>query len=337
MRKYTGLCVITAIILIAIPLLAVGGEKKQPPPKPVQSTSPKDEDHPLKTDGDNFKVLLSASGEVITLNEAEYVFGAVAAEMPAEYDIQALKAQAVACYTYAYTKRLNERASPSPELKGADISDSPQTHQGYIDNAAAKEKWGDKYEDYHAKLTQAVSDVLGQIIVCNGKPILAAYHCISAGQTESAKELWGEDIPYLASVKSPGDLLSPEFKTTAEFSKDEFKEKAQTLEGVEITGEDASEWAEITETSQADTVLNVKIGSGNASGLAVRDAFNLRSPCFTLKYKDGKFIFTVSGYGHGVGMSQYGADYMARQGSTYVEILKHYYTGAEIILKNEIK
>lgn len=272
MQKYVGMCFITAIILMLLPLLAVGGGEKSAEPQ-QEMTTEHNETIPPKDEGGVFKVLISSTGEVVSLGEAEYIFGAVAAEMPAEYDIQALKAQAVACYTYACTKRLNERASPTPELKGADISDSPQTHQGYIDSEAAKEKWGDKYDEYSAKITEAVNDVLGQIIVFDGKPILAAYHCISSGQTESAQELWGEEIPYLQSVKSPGDMLSPEFKTTVEFSKEEFKEAAEKLDCAELDEGAPSEWAEITQTSPAGTVLKVKIGSGSASGLEVRGGF----------------------------------------------------------------
>lgn len=335
MRKYVGMCIITAVILAVLPLLSIRGGQKTPQTQ-GDTTVPQENQGQAKEGAQDFKVLLTSTSEVVTLGEAEYICGAVAAEMPAEYDVQAIKAQAVACYTYAYTKRENERSAPSSELKGADISDSPETHQGYIDDAAAREKWGDKYEEYHKKIAGAVNEVLGQVIVYEGKPILAAYHCISSGQTEDAKELWNEEIPYLKSVKSPGDVLSPEFKTVVTFTKEEFAEAVKKLDGITLPDE-TDEWVGEAETSGAGTVLHIKIGSGNPTGLAVRDAFNLRSPCFTVSYKEGKFTFTVSGYGHGVGMSQYGADYMARQGNTYVEILKHYYTGVDIVFRGELK
>lgn len=234
----------------------------------------------------------------------------------------------------------NGRASvrqPSDDLKGADISDSPDTHQGYIDDEKMKKKWGEHYEEYKKKVGDAVNEVLGQVIVCGGKPILAAYHCISSGVTEDAKSLWGEEIPYLKSVKSPGDMLSPEFKTVVKVTKAEFAEAVKGLKDITLDEDTPEKWIGDISATAGGTVASIQIGSEVFTGLAVRDAFHLRSPCFTVAYGEGTFTFTVKGYGHGVGMSQYGADYMARQGNTYVEILKHYYTGVDIVLKNEIE
>lgn len=337
MRRYVGMCVFTAIVMVLLPLLALGGQKGKDEVTPPEKEVTQENNGAAQTGYQDFKVLLKETGEVVTLGEAEYICGVIAAEMPVQYDVQAIKAQAVACYTYAFTKRQNERATPSADMKGADISDSPDTHQGYINDAKAKEKWGSHYEEYKKKVADAVNEVLGQVIVYDGKPILAAYHCISSGVTEDAKILWGEEISYLKSVKSPGDMLSPEFKTVVKVTKDEFTAAVKGLKGIELNPDDPSKWVGDAQTTNAGTVSSIKIGSGSASGLAVRDAFHLRSPCFTVAYKEGTFTFTVKGYGHGVGMSQYGADYMARQGSTYVEILKHYYTGVDIVLKNEIK
>ena len=338
LRRYAGMCVFTAIVMVLLPLMALGGPKEPDNSVDPQNTQVTQEnDNTLQTGYQDFKVLLQETGEVITLGEAEYICGVIAAEMPVQYDVQAIKAQAVACYTYAFTKRQNERAAPTADLKGADISDSPDTHQGYINDEKAKEKWGENYEEYKKKVADAVNEVLGQVIVYGGKPILAAYHCISSGMTEDAKTLWGEEIPYLKSVKSPGDMLSPEYKTVVKVTKEEFAEAVKGLKDIELDADDPAKWVGEISTTDAGTVASIKIGSGSAAGLAVRDAFHLRSPCFTVAYKEGTFTFTVKGYGHGVGMSQYGADYMARQGNTYVEILKHYYTGADIVLKNEIK
>lgn len=337
MKKYIFIAALMSFLLLVIPLTSI---KKDVPPAvenaPAVPQSAKSEEKTDYGGYSDFKVLLSESGEVVTMSEAEYIYGVIAAEMPPVYEVNALKAQAVACYTYAYSKRAAERKKPTPELKGADISDSPDTHQGYITDGKAREKWGENYEAYMARITGAVDDVIGQVIIYDGKPILAAYHCISSGKTEDAKVLWGEDIPYLKSVSSPGDMLSPEYKTQVSFSKAEFKETVKKIDGLELQ-DDSTQWVGKPETSEAGTVISVPIGSTRQSGAKIRELFKLRSANFDIVYKDSTFTFTVYGYGHNAGLSQYGADYMARQGNTYVDILKHYYSGAEIVLKNELK
>ena len=278
---------------------------------------------------------MKKSGKVITLKESEYICGVIAAEMPVQYDVEAIKAQAVACYTYAFTKRQNERMNPDISLKGADITDSPETHQGYIGPEQSKEKWGVHYDENRKKVEEAVKDVLGQLIIYDGKPILAAYHCISSGMTESAEIIWNEKIPYLKSVKSVGDMISPEYKTIVSIPEKEFSKIIHEETEIKL-GDDPNKCIGDVKITEAGTVLEMKVGSEILSGLTIRKLFNLRSPCFTVKYENETFDFTVKGYGHGVGMSQYGADYMARQGKDYVDILKHYYSGIDIVLKQDI-
>ena len=201
-------------------------------------------------------------------------------------------------------------------------------HLGYLDAAARKEKWGDKYETYEKKIEEAVKDVFGKVITYGGETITAAFHAISCGQTFSAEEVWGKDVPYLKSVTSAGDKLSPDYSSALTLTEDEFK-KAFAGSGAELGG-DCKKWVgEIKKTDSGYISLAV-IGKKEFTGAQVREILGLRSACFEIKCSDGKFKITVRGYGHGVGMSQYGADYMARQGSDWQEIIKHYYTGAEI-------
>lgn len=278
--------------------------------------------------GGYISVMSSSTGDIETVKMREYVIGSVAAEMSALYHTEALKAQAVASYTYA--KKVGEQNEKYKEssLGEADITDSPETHQGYINEKQRKEKWGDKFEEYEAKIEAAVDEIFGQYLTYNGDTALAVYHANSAGRTQSAETLWGTEIPYLISVESPGDKLSPSYASTQKFKKSEFKKLAKNCD-INLEG-DAEEW--VSELTKADSgyVMSVRLGSTEVSASKFRQEFALKSCCFDIEYADGEFTVTCYGYGHGAGMSQYGADYMARQGSSWREILEHYYPGTEI-------
>lgn len=278
--------------------------------------------------GNVVKVKSAASGNVISTTELEYVAGCVAAEIPATYHEEAIKAQAVAAYTNL--KRLQK--NPDAALGGADITDNPATHQGYYDEATQREKWGDKYDDYHKKIEAAVTEVFGKTVVYENEPITAAYSAICPGRSESAKNIWGGNVPYLQSVVSTGDKLSPDYTVETAFSQEQFKEKAAADTEI-ILGDDPAAWIGEIKYSENNTgtVLTIIVGGKSLTGMEARSLFGLRSPSFNINFSDGSFIFKNVGYGHGVGMSQYGADYMARQGSTYKEILEHYYTGAKVV------
>ncbi len=309
--------ILTAVLLIC-PLAATGGANA-----PESSTGEAAKTN-SRDDGDSILVLSSSTKKINEIDMFEYVVGAVAAEMPPTYHSQALRAQAAVCYTYAKKKR----SSPDPSLGGADITDDSAVHQGYLDAAARKEKWGDKYETYEKKIEEAVTDVFGKTITYNGETITAAFHAISCGQTFSAQEVWGKEVPYLKSVTSAGDKLSPDYSSTLTLTADEFK-KAFAGSGAELDG-DAENWVGETKKTDSGYVSCAVIGGKEFTGAQVRERLGLRSACFGIKYTDDGVRITVHGYGHGVGMSQYGADYMARQGSDWQEIIKHYYTGVAI-------
>lgn len=254
--------------------------------------------------------------EIKELSAEEYVCGVVAAEMPALYEEEALKAQAVAAYTYAARKRA---AAQNAEY---DITDDNTTDQSFIDEAEQREKWGEDYEKYSKKILSAVKAVVGQTVKYDGEPCLTVYHAISAGKTESAVNVWGSDYPYLQSVESVGDMLSSDYKSEAVFTADNL---CELLSG-EITPEgDPSGWVSETKRTSVGTVISVTLCNTEISGGKLREKLSLRSSNFDVEYKDDGFHFTVRGYGHGVGLSQYGANCMAQQGSTYREILLWYY------------
>lgn len=294
-----------------------------------------DEEGDLSATGDyshnssQIKVLLTEENKTVTVSMNEYLIGALASEMTPLYHTEALKAQAAICRTYAEKMIEQQKENPSSELKGADITDDSSKHQGYITMDERKKKFGEQFETYEKKLSDAVKEAGGYIVTYNGELITAAFHAISSGQTESSKNLWGSDLPYLQPVQSAGDRLSPDYASSVSLTDSQFKEKAANLKGAALSG-DSDKWIEKSTVSDSGTVLSITIGGKEFTGLEVREAMGLRSPCFTVKHENGSFVFSVTGYGHGAGMSQYGADYMARQGSSWQEIIKHYYKGVQI-------
>lgn len=279
-----------------------------------------------------FRLYDGESAAVFEVPERDFLIGTLAAEMPVSYHQEALKAQAVAAYTYYSYQRQAAREQPNENVMGADFSAAPWGSPIYYSADQLKEKWGDAFDSTYEKYAQAVDAVLGKRICYEGQLIMAVYHALSSGTTESAEVMWGSACPYLVSVPSPGDRLSPSYESTASFSPDEFSSALKTVNSELIFEGDPSEWiSEAPGLSEAGTVLTLSISGHILTGNQIRDALGLRSACFDIVYADGAFMFTVRGYGHGVGLSQYGADYMARQGAGYEEILKAFYSGVEIL------
>lgn len=268
-----------------------------------------------------FKVLMN-DGNIKEIPKKDYIFGVVASEIPAEYESETIKAQAVAAYTFAlYKKGLNAGEK-------YDITANPEIDQCYTEKSEIIKNWGEKSAEYEKKITDAINSVENIYISFEKKPIFAAYHAISSGKTESCENIWGTPLPYLVSKDSIGDLLSQNYISTVSFSTEEFKnlltDKCKFESGSIINN---------IKRSEIGTVINITVGDTEISGNDLRQALNLRSANFDVTV--GETVdFTVRGYGHGVGMSQNGANYMAQQGMHYDEILLWYYSECEL-LKNE--
>ncbi len=306
------------ITSVLFPLFSMRDTVKSPSP-PSSQQSPTDD----KTENEEtLRVLFTEDNAIKTVTVTEYVTGVVLAEMPAEYEPEALKAQAVVAYTYALYK------ADLRKKEDYDVTDSHQSDQAFLTETEAKERFGNSYQKYLDKVSAAVGEVKGIKITYDGKPILASCHSISSGKTESAEVIWGGKYPYLKPVESVGDLLSPDYLSKASFSADELKTALESLD-LDLDS-DASKWLGKITRSDSGTVLTVNIGKKDIKGSALRSALKLRSSNFDVEYSDKKFNFTVRGYGHGVGMSQYGAQFMALQGSDFEEILNWYYTDCKI-------
>lgn len=279
---------------------------------------------------DILKVLDFTSGQVMELTMREYVIGAVLAEMPATYRSEALQAQAVAARTYAVRQREKQRLFPEPELMGADISNDSSKYQAYFTPEQAKKFYGSGYDPYLKKAEEAVDSTDRMIMVYDGEPIVAAFHSLSGGRTESAEIVWGSAVDYLVPVGSDQDENAPSYLEERIFSADELRkilDKAVPQADLSVP---ESKWISISETSASGTVTKMTVGGEEISGTDFRKFLSLRSANFTVEYSKGNFSITTRGYGHGVGLSQYGANAMAETGSTFEEILTHYYTGATL-------
>ena len=304
----------TVIILCALLLLPLA--KLKATDNTIAVISPT---APSKTD--TFRIYNTKTQEIKEIPVNEYLFGVVAAEMPLLYNEEALKAQAVAAYTFALYRK-NENSD-----KEYDLTDNHLTDQSYITKEEAVARWGENANTYSDKINKILNEVKDYVVTYNDKPILAVYHAISYGKTEDAKNIWGEEYPYLKSVASYGDKLCDGYITTVSLPKENFKELLKDKI-------DFSKHSEITlsdrECTNAGTVKTIKICNTEFKGSEIREFFSLRSSNFTIEYKDESFNFTIYGYGHSVGLSQTGAEYMANQGSNFKEILTHYYQGCKI-------
>ncbi len=279
-----------------------------------------------------FRIFDRTTKKVLTVDAAEYIRGAVAAEMPATFHQQALNAQAVAAHTWALYSAQRQAENPDPDLKGADFSADPERLEGYITKERFFERYGSSAELFWPKICTAADYALTRIVAYNGEPALTAYHSTSTGNTEASENVWAVALPYLVPVESDGDLLAPDYKVTETYDKKTMKLLLEQAFPYVALNDDAPEkWIIPLETSESGYVTLAKVGDLEVHGQAVRNALSLRSGCFTVSYQGGTFSIETHGYGHGVGMSQYGADFMARQGSTCEEILLHYYPNTEII------
>lgn len=276
---------------------------------------------------ENIRLLISSTGEVVEMKTEEYLKGVLIGEMPATYEMEALKAQAIVARTYtAYKLKYASSAHDN-----SDMCDDINHCQAYKTKEYAFESWDDSEENEKwKKISDAVESTKGEIITYNGELINAFFHAHSGGKTENVKFIWGrQEIPYLKTVDSP-EIDS--FEDSKVYSKEEFinilKSKYSDFEiGKEYN-------VEINAYTESGRIDYITIGNTKIMGTEVRTLFNLRSTNFEIEIGENEVKFKTKGYGHGVGMSQQGANQMALNGSTYEEIIKHYYTGVEIFNVN---
>lgn len=258
----------------------------------------------------------------------EYLLGVVSAEMPANFEQEALNAQALVARTYTiYSIKRNKN-----KHEGADICDSSTCCQAWISKEDRLARWNeDVREEYWNKIVKAVNTTKGKVITYNGEVIDAFFHSNSGGITEIPVNVWGgTNFPYLQSVQTSGEEGYSQYSSEVTLTQEELINKIRAKHSdfnIDISQQDS---VKILEYTEAGRVKNIQIGNLKLSGVEVRSLLGLKSTNFKIEINNGKVTFIVTGYGHGVGMSQTGADSMAKQGNNYEEIIKHFYTGVEI-------
>ena len=282
-------------------------------------------EYDIADDSKKISVLLKESGEKKTMTLSDYLVGVVAAEMPASFEYEALKAQAVAARTYAVSKLKNDNAKS--EHNGADMCSDFAHCQAYISQKTAAKNWGKNASEYLKKCKNAVNETSGEIMEYDGQPIKAVFHSSSSGKTENARDVWGGDVPYLVSVTSPGEEACPSHESEVSVPLDEFKSKISAKFATDFSKEIIGK----AQYNKSGSVQGISVGGVSIRGTQMRSLFNLRSACFKAEVRDGRVVFKVTGNGHGVGMSQYGANYLAAHGYDYEKILKKYYSGAYLV------
>lgn len=292
----------------------------------VKQEQPKEE-YSYKQYG-TIKLLHEKANTVEEIKIDEYLYGVVSSEMPASFEIEALKAQAVAARTYTIYK-INNNDKKHGE---ADICDNSACCQAWISKEDRLQKWNEQSRnEYWAKIVEAVDSTKGKIITYNEKPINAFFHANSGGATEAPVNVWGgSNYPYLQTVATLGEDAYTQYSSEVTVTKEEFKNKIIEKHADLDIDFSKADSIKITEYTEGNRVKNLKVGNLNLSGVEIRNIFGLRSANFKIDIQENNIKFAVIGYGHGVGMSQTGADSLAKQGKKYDEIIKHYYTGVEI-------
>lgn len=283
--------------------------------EPIASTivsEPVNEVSEVVVDNNIYVSVRRGDGRVVSLELEDYVTGVVGAEMPALFNSEALKAQAVIARTYAL----------KANSMGRTLSDNEST-QSYKDNGDLAGIWGSNYSSYYSKIKDAVNSTKGVYLTYNGNYIEAVYHSTSNGRTEDSSNVWGNSYPYLVSVDSVYDNSNPSFSISKSFSYSDISSKL----GINVSSN--TEFNILGYTS-GGRVSSISVDGTEFSGVSFRSMLGLRSADFDIVKNDEGVVITTRGYGHGVGMSQYGANGMGKAGYSYSDILLHYYPGVSI-------
>ena len=262
------------------------------------------------------RIKRTATNEIVEVPLEEYVIGVLAGEMPVSFNLEALKAQAVASRSYVMFQMIKNKNNDY------DVVDTVM-NQVYLDDEYLKQTWGNNYVDNVNKIKEAVYQTAYQYITYNGELAEALFFSTSSGRTENSEDVFVSEVPYLRGVESPYDNISPVFNYGVDYTYDIFC----SLLGLKYSTDLK---IEVLDKSIAGRIKKIKINEKTFEGSEIATKLNLKSSNFTIEQRDNKIYIYTKGYGHGVGMSQYGAEGMAQLGYKYDEILKYYYTGIDI-------
>lgn len=317
MKRLAASCILIVFIIFMIPVLIISCSKTK---KPKVIITP---EHLVK-------VFDCVSEEIMVLDLEDYIAGVVAAEMPGSFHIEALKAQALAARTYTLVRMEQYGGNGCANHIGSDICTDSTHCQAYKDPKTL----GKNYK----KVMEAVLTTKGEVIVYEDGLIDAVFHSTSGGKTENSEDVWANRVPYLRSVISEYEDSSPKLISMEKINIDEFISGLKSMDSeLKISKKTLKNEMKIMERSEGGRVVKIKIGNKVFTGKAIREKFGLNSSNFNFNIGKNEIAFTVIGYGHGIGMSQYGADGMARNGYDYRDIIRHYYLGVEIANMDSFK
>lgn len=316
------------VVLLIIPTLVVqwmpsgvGQVKKDV----VKLVSPKPEQINETTPQIHIAVYRTQLKKIENVPLENYIQGVIASEMPSEFELEALKAQALTARTYIIRRLVERDYSDTPE--GSIVTDT-EKHQVYQNEQELRERWGIDYEQKISRINQAVNETVGQVITYQGRPIDATFFSTSNGFTENSEEYWNQEIPYLRSVESPWDQASPRYQDQLRMSIKEFQEKLGVQLSIPVSNTTAI--GEIVSRTEGNRVKEVKIGDKIFTGKEVRELLGLDSSHFEWQRDGGQVLIRTFGWGHGVGMSQWGANGMAEEGYAAEDIVKYYYQNIHV-------
>lgn len=331
-RVIGGMTLIIMAFLIIIPMILIKTPLSGLNPFSLNSDSVKYK----KGDGiyvegkDVVKVYNTTTKKIEEIELEDYVIGVVAAEMPANFEVEALKAQSVAARTYYFSKRLN----PCTQGNGAEICNS--THcQAYITKEDRISKWASSEAEANwQKISDAVNGTKGQVLVYDGEILkYPQFFSTSSGKTESSIDVFASDVPYLKSVESPGEEISNRYEILKNIPLTSFVDTINNkYSDAKVTSGNIKNEVVILSKTEGGAVKEIKLGNKTIKGTEFRTLFSLNSANFTIDYSGSEVIIKCMGYGHGLGMSQWGANVMGKAGSKYDDILLHYYTDVDIEL-----
>lgn len=327
MRKILCYIILFVLLCFSIPIVFTKKQERQNVAE-VNKNEIQQQNVEVNSKYNTIKLLHSKTSQIEEVLLEEYLYSVVSAEMPASFEIEALKAQAVVARTYTIYKIENEN-----KHEGANICDESTCCQAWISKEDRLSKWEESQRESNwNKIVLAVNDTKGKIITYEGKPINAFFHSNSGGKTEITANVWGgSGYPYLQVVETSGEDSYSQYKSEVILNKQEFIDKIKQNHSDFSIDFNEQNCIQILEYTEGNRVKTIKIGNLNLSGVEVRTIIGLKSANFTVAIEQENIKFSVIGYGHGVGMSQTGADSMAKQGSNYEEIIKHFYTDVEIV------
>ncbi len=304
-------------LILQIQVQKVVQKEEKDPYEKVDKTSP------------TISVYNSSTNKIQEMDIETFLYGVLSAEMSSDFSEEALKAQAVAARTYIIYKKENNMTKGH---KGADICTDSNHCQAYFSYDELKKNKGDDWiKESYPKIKKAVDDTKGHILIYDEKAILPLYFSTSSGKTENCEEVFSSQYPYLKSVSSPYEEQSPRYYTETKINKNKFVNALnKSYSNISLSVDNLINQIKVLERTNAGSVKTIQIGNKKLTGRNIRTLFGLNSANFDIGFENDTIVFKVKGYGHGVGMSQWGAEGMAQKNYKYYDILCHYYTGIEI-------